>query len=104
MLRCLADRYVTTALILYDKDAYADKYRFEATTHRLLDQTDCGLLSSYQADCFMAQHKIDASGKALEVLKAVTDSAWAGGLCFFIALAFIFLSTPFARNAYSARN
>lgn len=91
-----------TALTLYDKeiDAYADKFKFEAMTHRFLDQTDCRLLSSYQADCFIAQHKIEASQSALGALKSATDTAWVGGIFFFIASAFVFLCAPFARNAY----
>jgi hypothetical protein len=92
-----------TAVTLYDKeiDAYADKFKFEAITHRFLDQTDCRLLSSYQADCFLAQHKMDASRSALAALKAVTDASWVGGILLFIASAFVFLCAPFARNAYT---
>ena len=92
-----------TAVTLYDKeiDAYSDKYKFEASTHRFLDQTDCRLLSNYQADCFLAKHKIDASRSALEALKAVTDAARVGGIFFFIVSAFVFLCAPFARNAYT---
>jgi len=91
-----------TAVTLYDKeiDAYTDKYKFEAVTHRLLDQTDCRLLSNYQADCFLAKHKIEASGSALEALKAVTNAAWGSGIFCFFASAFLFFGTPFARNAY----
>src|SRR5471030_1230347 len=85
-----------TAVTLYDKeiDAYTDKYKFEAVTHRFLDQTDCRLLSSYQADCFLAQHKIDASGNALQALKVVTDSARLISILLFIASAFLFVCTP----------
>jgi len=91
-----------TAVTLYDKeiDAYADKFKFEAMTHRFLDQTDCRLLSSYQAECFLAKHKIEASGSAIEALKTVTDAAWVIGIFLFIASAFLFVCTPFARNAY----
>lgn len=91
-----------TAVTLYDKeiDAYSDKYKFEAVTHRFLDQTDCRLLSNYQADCFLAKHKIEASGSALEALKVVTDAAWGGGIFCFFASAFLFFGAPFARNAY----
>lgn len=91
-----------TAVTLYDKeiDAYSDKYKFEAVTHRFLDQTDCRLLSNYQADCFLAKHKIEASGSALEALKVVTDAAWGGGIFCFLASAFLFFGAPFARNAY----
>lgn len=91
-----------TALTLYDKgiDTYADKFKFDAMTHRFLDQTDCRLLSNYQADCFLAKHKIEASGSALEALKAVTDAAWGGGIFCFFASAFLFFGAPFARNAY----
>lgn len=92
-----------TAVTLYDKeiDAYSDKYKFEAITHRLLDQTDCRLLSSYQADCLIAQHKIEASGSALEALKAATNAAWVGGIFFFMASTLLFFCAPFARNAFS---
>jgi hypothetical protein len=92
-----------TAVTLYDKeiDAYTDKYKFEAVTHRFLDQTDCRLLSNYQADCFLAKHKIEASGSALEALKAVTDAAWGGGIFCFFASALLFFCVPFARNAYT---
>lgn len=95
-----------TAMTLYDKeiDAYVDKYKFEALTHRFLDQTNCRLLSSYQADCFIAQHKIDASRSALGALKAVTNAALVGSILCFIASAFVFLCTPFARNAAYTEN
>ncbi|MGE8189177.1 hypothetical protein [Pseudomonas sp. NPDC086278] len=91
-----------TAVTLYDKeiDAYSDKYKFEAATHRFLDQTDCRLLSNYQADCFLAKHKIKASGSALETLKTATDAAWLGGIFFFIASTLLFFFAPFALNAY----
>ncbi|MBB6157388.1 hypothetical protein HDC30_004637 [Pseudomonas sp. JAI115] len=86
-----------TALTLYDKeiDAYTEKYKFEANTQLVLDQTDCRTLSSYRAECLIAQHKIKTSSASLEALKAVTDAAKTASIFCFSFSVFFFLSTPF---------
>ena len=95
-----------TAMTLYDKemDAYTEKYKFEANTQLFLDQTDCKKLSSYQAECFIAQHKMKTSSASLEALKAVTDAAKIGSIFCYIFSVFFFLSTPFVRFTHSEKD
>ncbi|WP_210558302.1 MULTISPECIES: hypothetical protein [unclassified Pseudomonas] len=92
-----------TGLALYEKelDAYADKYKIEAITHRPLNETDCRFMGTHEVECFMAQHKMDASESALGLLQAVVNAAFVFSLLCFIASIFVFLSTAFANNLYT---
>lgn len=89
-----------TSLTLYDKelDAYASKFKIEAVTHRPLQQTDCRFLETLEADCLMAQHKIQTSESALGLLQTVVNIALYGSSCFFVAAIFVFGCTPFVRQ------
>lgn len=92
-----------SAMVLYDKDidAYSEKFKFEANTHLALEQTDCTKLSNYQAECFIAQHKINTSRSSLEALKSFIDAAKTGSILFYIFSVFFFFATPFVRSNYS---
>jgi hypothetical protein len=92
-----------SAMSLYDKeiDAYSEKFKFEASTHLPLEQTDCNKLSSYQAECFIAQHKINTSRSSLDALKSFIDAAKIGSISFYTFSVFFFFATPFVRSNYS---
>jgi hypothetical protein len=88
-----------TAITLYDKevDAFTAKYRIEAVVGRPLEQIDCKFLKPNQADCLLAQQKVEFTESAGSLLDWVVRLALGLWASLYLSSFILFFSTPYAR-------